>query len=107
MLEGLRKMLESIPGFKKKVAYRAFPVNEAPALPYICYQETDTNNFYADGEVYKSASIVDIELYSRNRDTVSENLIENTLVSNGITWEKGIEYIDDQKCYEVIYTVEV
>lgn len=107
MLTELKKILESITGFENKVAYRAFKVNEAPALPFICYQETETNNFYADGKVYKSASVVDIELYSRNRDTVSENLIEDKLEANGITWEKDIEYIDDQKCYEVIYTVEV
>lgn len=103
----LKNILESITGFKNKVAYRAFPVGKAPTLPFICYLETGTNNFYADGKVYKSASVVDIELYSRNRDIVSENLIEDKLEENGIAWEKDIEYIDDQKCYEVIYTVEV
>lgn len=107
MLGELKRILKSIPGFENKVAYRAFPVGEAPALPFICYLETNANNFYADGKVYKSASVVDIELYSRNRDTVSENLIEDTLERNEITWTKDIEYIDDQKCYEVIYTVEV
>lgn len=107
MLGELKRILKSIPGFENKVAYRAFPVNKAPALPFICYLETNANNFYADGKVYKSASVVDIELYSRNRDTMSENLIEDTLERNEITWTKDIEYIDDQKCYEVIYTVEV
>lgn len=107
MLGELKRILKSIPGFENKVAYRAFPVGEAPALPFICYLETNANNFYADGKVYKSASVVDIELYSRNRDTMSENLIEDTLERNEITWTKDIEYIDDQKCYEVIYTVEV
>lgn len=107
MLEELRKILESIKEFKGKVAYRAFPVNEAPKLPFICYQETGTNSFFADGKIYNSASVVDIELYSRNRDTVSEQLIEKKLEENNITWGKDIEYLDDEKCYEVIYTVEV
>ena len=107
MLEELRQLLESIKGFRNKVAYRAFPVNEAPKLPFICYLETGTDNFYADNTVYQSASVVDIELYSRNRDIVSEKLIEEKLRENHITWSKDIEYLDDEKCYETIYTVEV
>lgn len=107
MLEELKKILESITGFKNKVAYRAFPVNEAPALPFICYLETGTNNFYADDTVYDSKSIVDIELYSKNRDPKSEKLIEEKLRKNNITWTKAIEYIESEKVHEVIYTVEV
>lgn len=106
-MEQLRRLLESIKGFRNKVAYRAFPVNEAPKLPFICYMETGTDNFYADNTVYQSASVVDIELYSRNRDIVSEKLIEEKLRENHITWSKDIEYLDDEKCYETIYTVEV
>lgn len=107
MLEELRRLLESINGFKNKVAYRAFPVGEAPKLPFICYLETESSNFYADNTVYVSAAVIDIELYSRNRDTVSERLIEEKLRDNNITWTKEIVYIDDEKCYETIYTVEV
>lgn len=107
MLNKLREILESIPGFEKKVAYRAFPVNEAPKLPFICYLETGIDNFFADNTVYVSRRIVDIELYSKNRDVVSEELIEEKLRDNSITWTKDIEYLEDEKCYEVIYTVEV
>lgn len=107
MLEELKNILESIPGFSNKVAYRAFPEKEAPRLPFICYLETSTHNFYADGKVYSNTSIVDIELYSRFRDTTSETKLENVLRSNGITWTKDIEYIDSERCYETIYTVEV
>ena len=107
MLEELRLLLESIPGFKNKVAYRSFPVGEAPRLPFICYLETGTDNFYADDKVLYSSSVVDIEFYSKNRDTRNEKLIEEKLNSKNITWTKEIEYLDDEKCYEVIYTVEV
>lgn len=107
MLEELKRILKSIPGFENKVAYRSFPVGKAPALPFICYLETGTDNFYADNKVYKYASVVDIELYSRLRDISSEDLIEEKLEENNITWTKDIEYLDDEKCYETIYTVEV
>lgn len=107
MLDELKEILESITGFEKKVAYRAFPEKAAPKLPFICYMETGTDNFFADNQVYSSASIVDIELYSKLRDTKSEKLIEDKLKEHNITWTKDIEYINDEKCYEVIYTVEV
>lgn len=107
MLEELRHILESIQGFRNKIAYRAFPENEAPSLPFICYLETGTDNFFADNTVYHSSSVVDIELYSRNRDIASEKLVEEKLRENHITWTKDIRYIDDEKCYETIYTVEV
>lgn len=107
MLDEIKEILESIEGFKDKVAYRAFPVNEAPKLPFICYLETGTDNFFADNTVYSSTRIIDIELYSKNRDIFNETLIEEKLRENHITWTKGIEYIEDEKCYEVIYTVEV
>lgn len=106
-IEDLRIILESIQGFKNKVAYRAFPENEAPKLPFICYLETGAENFFADNKVYTTAIIVDIELYSKNRDLISEKLIENKLADNDITWTKDIEYIDSEKVYETIYTVEV
>lgn len=107
MLNRLREILESIPGFRNKVAYRAFPVGKAPRLPFICYLQTGTNNFFADNKVYKTSKEVDIELYSQLRDEVSEELIEEALNDNNITWTKDIEYLDDEKVYEVIYTVEV
>lgn len=107
MLNKLKKILESIPGFENKVAYRAFPVGKAPKLPFICYLQTGTNNFFADNKVYRTAKEVDIELYSQLRDEISEELIEEALYNNNITWTKSIEYLDDEKVYEVIYTVEV
>lgn len=107
IIENLREILESIPEFKNKVAYRAFPKNEAPKLPFICYLETGTDNFFADNTVYLSSSIVDIELYSSVRDLESERIIEAKLLENNITWTKDIEYIDSEKVYEVVYTVEV
>lgn len=107
MLEKIRNILESIQGFENKVAYRSFPKGEAPALPFICFLETGPNIVFADNTVYYSVSAFDIELYSRYRDPASEKLVEEKLKENNITWDKDIEYIDDQKCYEVIYTVEV
>lgn len=56
------------------VAYRAFPEEEAPKLPYICYQNPENNNFAADGIVFFLAREIQVELYTKNKeDDLSES----------------------------------
>lgn len=106
-LAELNTQLKSLTGFSKKVVYRAWPVGQAPALPFICFMVDESDNFGADDIVYKAINRVNIELYSKNKDTVSEGLIESLLGSLSIYWEKNETYIDDEQCYEIIYTIEV
>ena len=100
-------ILNSITAFKDKVAYRAFPVGKAPKLPFICIMSTQTNNFKADNKVYHVIRDMDIELYSKDKDEVSEGLIEKALNDNNIVWEKYEEWIDDEEVYQITYEIEV
>jgi len=106
-LAELNTALKSITGFDKKVVYRSWPVGEAPALPFIVFMVDESDNFGADDIVYKAINRVNIELYSKNKDTTSEGLIESLLESKSLYWEKNETYIDDEQCYEIIYTIEV
>ena len=103
-LAEIQTMLQSIDDFSKKVAYRSFPVGKAPELPFICYLDTATSNFVADNKVYAIIQEIDIEFYSKNKDTVSEGLIEAKLAANSIVWDKYREYLEDEGVYETIYT---
>lgn len=105
MLSDLYTILTGITGFSKKVAYRCFPVGEAPALPYICYEIEGSRNFIGDNEVIKEILDVDIDLYSKNKDTVSEGLIESALKTAKIPWNKAETYIDSEDCYMVTYSI--
>ncbi len=87
------------------VAYRAFPENEAPPLPFICYLVTESNNFAADGQVYYGANCVQIELYTQYKQPEVEEKVEKALSS--FYWEKSEEYIDSERCYQIIYELEV
>lgn len=103
-LAEINTMLKGINGFAKKVAYRSFPVGQAPALPFICYIDTQTSNFVADNKVYATIQEIDVELYSKKKDITSEALIEAAFANNNIVWEKYDEYIEDEEVYEVVYT---
>lgn len=87
------------------VSYSAVPLDEATERPYICYSETGVNSFAADGIAYYSRRVVSVRLYTEIRDEAAEANVEAALA--GLYWSKGIEYLDDQKIYEISYDIEV
>jgi len=107
ILTELYNLLSSIEGFSNRVTYHSFPAGNSPGLPFICYLVTGSDNFKADSQVYKSIIEVDIELYTEKKDLQSERKIENALNNAGISWDKTEEYIDDEHCFEIIYTITI
>lgn len=87
------------------VAYHSFPEEEVPPLPFICFISPGTSNFAADGVVYVKANQIQVELYTRYRDFISEEKVEKALSS--FFWEKNSEYLESEKCFQTIYELEV
>ena len=106
-LKDLNTALNAIPGFDKKVAYRAFPVGKAPKLPFICYLCTNTDNFAADDYVWQIIQGIDIELYTAKKDEKSEKAVEDKLNELELVWDKYEEYIDSENCYMITYSVSL
>lgn len=108
-LSELKTALEGVnsDAFKDKVAYRQFPIGAAPELPFICFMETNTNNFLADSKVYKKVQNVDIELYTDYKDTATEEAIESMLDSHLILWDKDEFYIDSENVLQVTYGITI
>ena len=100
-LEKLKSVLDStgIP-----VAYREFPEGNAPDLPFICYYCDETNNMYADNSVYYRIDDVTVELYTKNKDINAEGKVEQALSS--FCWSTNEDYIDSEKCYQIMYEME-
>ena len=106
-LKDLYTLLKSITGFSDKIAYRAFPEDAAPALPFIVYYVENSDNFMADGKVYLQKNEVVIELYTQNKDVASEALLEAKLDANCIPWNKYEEYIDSEHMYQISYDITI
>lgn len=87
------------------VAYRAFPEGEAPPLPFVCYLSTGNDPLFADGQVYYDYDHVRVELYTASKDLPTERLVETALA--GHHWKKDETYIDSERCYLIIYEIEV
>lgn len=93
--------------FSGRVAYESFPVDEVPSMPYICIVELNSDNFGADNKVFYKRKNIDVELYTKYKDPATEEALEAVLDEAGIFYESSDTYLDDEKCYERIYEIEV
>lgn len=103
-LEELAEMLEKT-GFP--FAYDHFAEGESPDPPFICYLLPGSDNFAADGRVYFRISEVRIELYTDRKDPGAEALVETVLDDAGIFYNKSEAWIQSEKLYEVLYSMEL
>lgn len=87
------------------VTYRAWPEGASPPMPFICYLVTGTNTLPADGGVYFSWDDVRVELYTALKDLELEATVEAAL--RGFHWKKEEIYIDTERCYMILYEIEV
>ena len=105
-MDKYKTLFQALAGTHLPTVYRAWPEGQAPALPFVCYRERGVANFAADNTAYTSAVDFDVELYSREKDLASEALVEGVLSSFGV-WGKTETYIDSEKCYCIVYTIQL
>ena len=88
-------------------AYDHFAEGESTDPPFICYLLPGSDNFAADGRVYFRISEVRIELYTDRKDPGAEALVETVLDDAGIFYNKSEAWIQSEKLYEVLYSMEL
>lgn len=101
-LEALASALEST---GLPVTYLAWPEGSAPPLPFICYLVVSSNNLFADGQVYLTVQRIHVELYTKVKDLDAESRVEDAL--REIPWQKSETYLNTEKCYQILYEIEV
>lgn len=89
------------------VAYLAFPAEQAPAMPFVVYQETGSDNFGADNTVYVSAMKIQIDLFCSKKSRLIEATLENVLTGADIFWERESGYDDTDQFFRTTYDVEI
>lgn len=88
-------------------AYDHFAEGESPKPPFICYLAPESDNFSADGMVYHKANVVNIELYTDEKNPKIENCVENVLDKYHIFYDKTEVWIESERLYEVLYQFEI
>lgn len=87
------------------VAYRFFREGEAPPLPFLVYYEAAENTLPADGGNYYQIPQVVVELYTKEKEFKTEAAVEQALFFT--VWDKAENYLDQEECYQIVYTMEV
>ncbi|MBQ3329992.1 MAG: hypothetical protein IJG87_02310 [Ruminococcus sp.] len=101
----IKTILSSVQGFENAVAFRAFPEKQTPPLPFIVFADTGVRAFHADNVNYYVCPTYTIELHERVRDPATELLVEAKLTSNGLTFDRIINYDSAEKCWTVSYDI--
>ena len=102
-MNDLIQMMEEI-GFP--FAYDHFAEGESPDPPFITFLLPASDNFSADGAVYLKVDVVHIELYTDEKNPVTEAQVESVLERHGIFYDKTEVWIESEKLYEVLYSFE-
>jgi len=88
-------------------AYYQFPEGTAQKLPFICYFYNGINDLKADNTNYQRIAVLNIELYTKNKDFARESAVESVLADNHLTYSKEESYIDNEKMWQIAYEMEV
>ena len=87
--------------------YDRFPNNIAPEPPYIVFNYPQNNDFGADNTNYVSIDTLNIELYTANKDFLTEQSVEAVLNANGLFYEKTETYIRAENLFQISYVCQV
>ena len=88
-------------------AYRFFPENSAPPLPYIVFYYPSNDDFAADNVNYVPIVNVNIELYTENKDFETEASVESVLNANRLFFVKTETYLNSEEMFEVLYQMQI
>lgn len=101
----MKTLLEGVQGFAGKVTYYEWPINEAPALPFVCFISNTETAFAADNVNYYSRPRFAVELYEKTRNLDTEALFEAAFRNAEIYYTKQAEYLPDDRCWVVVFTL--
>ena len=102
-----QEVMEMVDEMGMESAYDHFAEGDVPELPYVVFLYPKAHNFAADGIVYHEIKRMAVELYVKKRDLSLEQSIEALFYKHGIFWQKEFQYLNDEKCYFILYEMEI
>ena len=89
------------------LAYDHFEEGDSPEPPFLVFLFPSSDNFSADGTVYKKINELHVELYTDKKQPDVEAVLEDVLDRHEIYYDKSEVWIPEEKLYEVLYSTEV
>ena len=88
-------------------AYDHFAEGESPDPPFLCFLLPSSDNFSADGRVYRRIDTLHVELYTDRKEPEAEARVEAALDAQGLFYNKTEVWIPEERLYEVLYSTSV
>lgn len=101
------EIITMLTALKIPFAYDHFAEGESPDPPFIVFLFPSSNNFGADGQVYRKINTLRFELYTDVKDPTTESTFETALDECGLFYDKTEVWIAEERLYEVVYETEV
>ena len=102
-----QEIAQMVDEFNLPYEYHHFDEKSGQQPPFVVFYYPGIDDLYADNINYQRITQLTIELYTDEKDFENESVIEEKLTEYGLSYEKTEVYIDTEKMYEVIYTMEV
>lgn len=88
-------------------AYYQFPKNSGQKPPFIVFFYSHSDDMYADDSNYQGITVLNIELYTSEKDFAKESAVESALASHGFSYYKEENYINSEQMFQIAYEMEV
>ena len=88
-------------------AYHEFKNKTKQAPPYVIFEYTGDNDFHADNKNYQEITVLEISLYTREKDIYTEAIIKQILTNNDLVWEWDSSYVDSEALHRTTFYTEV
>ena len=88
-------------------AYYQFPEGTGQVAPFVVYFYTQIDDVYADMQNYVRKPVLNIELYTSEKDFDLEAKVEEIISGKGLTYYKEENYINSEGMWQIAYEMEV
>ena len=102
-----KEVAEMVKSIGLPYAYYQFPEGTGQAPPFVCFFYSSTDDLFADDSNYQRIAVLNIELYTSEKDFDLEDKTEQILSGAGLTYYKEENYIDSEKMWQIAYEMEV
>lgn len=105
--EYFRQMLGMFETYGIPITYYSYPERHAPALPYAVYYFPDQRPEAADDISWTGIATLNVELYTREKDFMTEQKVDEILSAYDLVYTKDEAYINNEHMFQVLYQMEV
>lgn len=86
--------------------YSHFTSAQVP--PFICYIDDGEDNFHADNTILVEGTLINVELYTKNKDLAAERKLKDLFKQNEVPYEKGPTiYIESEGLFFTTFSIKL